>query len=79
MMDISPSRVFLDVAAGAGYNTGADKLNIKGVRADAAGILELVDETGKTVLFSCLQGEVLPVQGKIEISTGSLIAVQVFL
>lgn len=79
MMDISQARVFVAVAAGAGYNTGSDKLNIKGVRSNAAGNVELVDEDDNTVTFACLAGEVLPVQGKIEVTTNTAVAVQVLL
>ena len=79
MMDISQARVVIDVAASAGYNTGSYKRNIKGIRADAAGSIEIVDEAGNTSTFNALQGEVLSVQGKIEVTTSTAVKVQVFL
>ena len=78
-MDISQSRVQALVLAGAGYNLGASKLSIKGIRADAAGLVEIIDEDNNTIPYNCLQGEVLPVQGKIQITATTAVTVQVLL
>ena len=48
-MDISQSRVQALVLAGAGFNLGASKISIKGIRADAAGLIEIIDEDNNTI------------------------------
>ena len=78
-MDISQAKIVIDVASGGTFNDGADKKNIKGIRADAAGIVNIADEAGNSASFNCLQGEVLPVQGKIELVNTTAVKVQVLI
>ena len=79
MADISQSKHIVSVAAAAGFNLGADKLNIKDIRADATGFIEIIDNEGVTHGINALQAEKLTVQGKIQVTTNTVIKVQVYL
>jgi len=81
MSDISPSKAQKTVAANAGYNTGipAGRLNIKGFRADAAGVVEWIDAEAITHSINALAGEVPPVAGRIAITTNTAVKLTVFL
>jgi hypothetical protein len=77
-MDISQSKVLVSVAASTAYND-TNPVNIKGIRADASGVVEIIDAGGTTHSLNMLQGEVLQVQGKIQLTTNTAVATQVFL
>jgi len=78
-MDISQARDCVFVAAGAGYNVGGGGQSIKDIRADATGIVEVITEGGNTIPFNVLQSEKLSLQGDIQVTTNTDVAVQVYL
>ena len=78
MSDISPSKVQVSLAATTVYNT-PKVLNIKGFRADAAGLIEWIDAEGTTHQMTALAGEVPPISGKISITATTAIALTIFL
>ena len=78
MSDISPSKVQVSLAATTVYNT-PKVLNIKGFRADAAGLIEWIDAEGATHQMTALAGEVPPISGKISITATTAIALTIFL
>lgn len=77
-MDISQSKVLVSVAASTAFNN-TDPINIKGIRADADGLVEIIDAEGDTHAINMRQAEVLDVQGKIQITASTAVATQVFL
>ncbi len=77
-MDISQSKILVSVASATAFNA-TNAINIKAIRADASGVLVIIDAEGTTHTINMLHGEVLDVQGKIQITAGSGIATQVYL
>ena len=77
-MDISQSKVLVSVAASTAYNA-TNAINIKAIRADASGVVVIIDAEGTTHTINMLQGEVLDVQGKIQLTAATAVATQVFL
>ncbi len=45
-MDISQSKILVSVPTLTGYNTGATKKNIKNIRFDTDGAVDILDEAG---------------------------------
>ena len=78
-MDISPSKVLVSIPTLTGYNTGANKLNVKNIRFDADGAVDIVDEAGTAHTLNGLKGQFLDVQGKIEIAATTVTVMQVYL
>jgi hypothetical protein len=78
---IQPSESFDPVAIDEGYNLGAlsTRVNIKDVRADAAGVVNTVDCRGVAVTFNALHGETLNIRGKCQIVADNTVALQVYL
>lgn len=78
---IQPSESVDPLAAATAYNTGAlsTRVNIKDIRADADGVIDIIDARGVAVTFNCLQSETLNVRGKIQILATSTVAMQVYL
>ncbi len=78
-MDISPSRVLVSVPTLTGYNTGANKVNIKNIRPDADGAIDIVDEAGTAHTIAALKGQFLDIQGKVEVAATTVTVVQIYL
>ena len=78
---LQPSESVDPVAINGGYNTGAlsTRVNIKDVRADGDGVVNIVDARGTAVTFNVLKGETLNVRGKIQIVADNSVALQVYL
>ena len=81
MSDISPSKVQETVTAGTQFNTGAPdtRLNIKGFRASADGLVEWGDAEGNTHQAEFIKGEVPPIAGRIAITASTAIDLLIFL
>jgi len=71
----------LILAINGGYNTGAlsTRVNIKDVRADGSGLVNIIDCRGVAVAFNALHGETLNIRGKCQIVANNAIALQVYL
>ena len=78
-MDISPSRIIVSVPTITGYNTGSEKVNIKNIRPDADGAIDIVDEAGTAHTIAGLKGQFSDLQGKIEVAATTVTVVQVYL
>ncbi len=78
MSDISPSKTQFSYTALGTYNTGK-VVNIKGFRADAAGLVEYVDAEDITHSFTAIAGETPPISGRIAITANTAINLLIFL
>jgi hypothetical protein len=78
-MDISQSKILVSVPTLTGYNTGATKKNIKNIRFDADGAVDILDEAGTAHTLNGSKGQFLDVQGKITIAATTVTVMQVYL
>ena len=77
-MDISQAKVCVRIGAGVAFNTDKSR-NIKDIRANAEGVIEINDTNGNVTQFDALKGEKLGVQGGIEITSTTAVDYQVYL
>jgi len=73
------SKSLVTVATITGFNLGTDKVNIKDVRAESAGAIDIIDAEGVAHTLTALAAEKLDLQGKIQIVATTVPIVHIYL
>ncbi len=73
------SKALVTVATVTGFNLGTDKVNIKDVRAESAGAIDIIDAQGVSHTLTAFAAEKLDLQGKIQIVATTVPIVHIYL